>query len=354
MSTRIGICTRYDRNEYSYVATLLAEWLDQRGFDVSVFVVPHSKVVPQGVSWDKRQHHGSKVLFTDWCRHRDIVIWTVLPQTAQYQHLRKQQIQSYVLYDPWDEHTTERLKVYRNADRVLALNRSCGVRCAVDSKIQRYVYLPLAPSTPDYKHKYRTDGSPVRVVWPIYDGDWQRFDRMDMLTRMSKFLANAVGTYELRIVLSSSTIPLEYVRTIMSWTRKYPFVSVTTCRSVLWRDLQYHGVDAMFWPSTVENAMLRGLYAYSYGISIIGVMANPMSELLAVNPHMAVPVPAADCDRHGFPTKVSSEIINPAMLSRLLSIVQSPAMLTEANANVSRFMSARRRLFSETMKELFS
>lgn len=354
MSTRIGICTRYDRNEYAYVATILAEWLDQQGFDVSLFVVPFSKVVPQGVSWDKRQHHGSKVLFTDWCSHRDIVIWTVLPQTSQSQHLRKQKIKSYVLYDPWDEKTPERLQAYRNADQVLTLNRSCGERCAVDSKIPRTTYLPLAPNTPDYKYKRRTDGSPVRVVWPIYDGDWQRFDRMDMTTRMSKFLANAAGTYELRVVLSSSTIPPEYVSAIMRWASKYPFVSVHTCRDVLWRDLQYHGADVMFWPTTVENPMLRGLQAYSYGISIIGVMANPMNELLAANPHMAVPVSKSDCDRHGYPVRVSSEIIHPAMLSRLLSIVQSPAILTEANANVSRFMAARRRMFSATMKELFS
>ena len=354
MSTRIGICTRYDRHEYSYIATVLAEWLDRRGFDVSLFVAPYSKVVPQGVSWDKRQHHGSKVLFTDWCTHMDTVIWTVLPQPAQSQHLRKQKIKSYVLYEPWEEKTTERLQAYRNADKVLAFNRSCGERCALDSKIPRFAYLPLATNTPDYRHKPRPAGSPVRIVWPIFDGDWQRFDRTDLFDRMSKFLAKAAGTYELRVVLSSSTIPPEDVRIIMGWARRHPFVTVLTCRNVLWRDLQYHEADVMFWPNTVENTMLRGLHAYSYGISIIGVMANPMSELLAVNPHMAVPVAKSGCDRHGYPTKVSSEIINLAMLSRLLGIVQSPTILTEANANVSRFMAARRRAFSDTMTDLFS
>lgn len=354
MSTRIGICTRYDRHEYSYVATVLAEWLDQRGFDVSMFVVPHSRVVSQGVRWDKRQHHGSQALFTDWGMHRDIVIWTVLPQLSQLRYLRKQKIKSYVLYDPSEENTTEGSQVYSAADQVLAINRSCGSRCALASKISRFVYLPLVPHTPDYRYKPKTFGQPTTIVWPIYDGDWRRFDRVDMFSRMSKFLANVAGPYELRIVLSSSDIPSEHVRVIMRWARKYPFVSVRTCRDILWRELQYHGADVMFWPSTVENAMLRGLNAYSYGISIIGVMANPMSELLAVNPHMAVPVPKSDCDRHGHPTKVSSEIIHPAMLSRMLGIVQSPAILTEANANVSRFMAARRRLFSATMTEIFS
>lgn len=354
MSTRIGICTRYDRNECSYVATTIADWLDQRGFDVSMLVIPTSKVSAQGVSWDTRQHHGSRVLFTDWCSHRDIVIWTVIPQPVQLQYLRKQKIKSYVLYDPQELKTAAVTQAYHTADQVLAINRSCGERCAVDNKIPRFVYLPLTPNTPDYTYRPKTDGRPVTIVWPIYDGDWRRFNCRDMLVRVSKFLAKVVGAYELRIVLSSSDIPLEYVRTIMGWARRYPFVTVRTSRHILWRELQYHGADVMLWPSTVENAMLRGLYAYSHGISIVGVMANPMSELLAVNPHLAVGVPKPECDRHGYPAGVSSDIIHPAMLSRLLSIVQSPAILVEANANVSRFVAARRKLFSTTMTKLFS
>lgn len=354
MNTRIGICTRYDRNEGSYVATIIADWLDQQGFDVSMLVIPPSKVVPQGVSWDTRHHHGSRVLFTDWCSHCDIVIWTVIPQPVQLQYLRKLKIKSYVLYDPYEVKNTVTLQAYHNADQVLAINRSCGERCVADNKISRSVYLPLVPNTPDYKHRPKTDGRAATIVWPIYDGDWQRFDCRDMLIRVSKFLAKVVGAYELRVVISSSNIPTEYVRKIMSWASRYPFVHVRTSRNILWRTLQYHGTDVMLWPSTVENAMLRGLYAYSHGISIVGVMANPMSDLLAVNPHLAVAVPKAECDRHGYPEGVSSDIIHPAMLSRLLGIVQSPAILAEANENVSRFVAARRKLFSSTMTKLFS
>ncbi len=354
VSTRIGICTRYDRHECAYVSTVLADWLEQRGFDVSMLVVPPSKVVAQGVSWDTRHHHGNRVLFTDWCGYRDIVIWTVIPQPVQLQYLRKLKIKSYVLYDPWAVKTTELLQAYNNADQVLAINRSCGERCAVDNKIPRFVYIPLVPNTPDYQYSSRTDGRPPTVLWPVYDGDWQRFDCKDMLGRMSKFLAKAAGVYNLRIVLSSSDIPADYVRTMMGWARRYSFVSVQTRRDVLWRELQYRDADVMFWPSTVENAMLRGLHAYSHGISIIGVTANPMSELLAVNPHMGVSVPKADCDRHGYPEGISSAISHPAMLSRLLSVVQSPTILAEANACVSRFMVARRRLFSAAMTKLFN
>lgn len=354
VSTRIGICTRYDRNEYSYVATILADWLEQRGFDVSLLVVPRGKPVPQGVSWDTRQHSGSRVLFTDWCQHRDVVIWTVLPQPAQLQYLRTHKIKSYVLYDPWEEKTPARLQAYHNADQVLAINRSCGERCAADNKIPRFVYLPLVPNTPDYKYKPSTAGRPVTIVWPIYDGDWRRFDCMDMRMSLSRFLKTTDGAYELRVVISSSDIPSTTIHDMLRWSRKYPFVTVQTCNSVLWRELHYHDADVMFWPSTVENAMLRGLHAYSHGLSIIGLMANPMSELLAVNPHLAVGVPRSECDRHGYPVLVSSDTIHKAMLSRVLGVVQSPSILVEANANVSRFMSARRRMFSKTMTDLFS
>lgn len=353
VSTRIGICTRYDRHECSYVATILAEWLEHRGFDVSMWVVPYSKSVPQGVSWDTRQHCGNNVLFTDWCSHLDIVIWIVLPQLSQLQYLRKLKIKSYVLYEPLEYRTSNRLQVYQAADHVLALSRSSGTMCAADRTVSQFVYLPLVPSTPEYKHKYKQANEPVQVVWPIYDGDWRRFDWADMLPRMSQFLADNTGGYALRVVLSSADIPRNAVRVIMRWARQYEFVAVRTCRYVLWRDLQYHGADLMLWPSTVENAMLRGLQAYSHGVPIIGVMASPVSELLAVNPHLAVPVTKSDCDRHGYPAKVSSASINAAMLSRLRSVVPAPAILAEASASVCRFMSNRRRVFSDTMREIF-
>jgi hypothetical protein len=177
---------------------------------------------------------------------------------------------------------------------------------------------------------------------------------MDMVAQMSKFLATTAGNYELRVVLSSKDLPSGAVRRIMQWSRQYAFVTVRTSNRILWRDLQYHAADVLFWPSTIETTMLRGLHAYSYGISIIGVMANPMRELLAVNPDMSVPVSKLSCDRHGYPVKVSSATINTAMLSRLLSVVRSPAMLLDANSHVSRFISARRRMFADTMTEIFN
>lgn len=316
-----------------------------------MFVVPGRATVQQGSRWDTRRHDGARVQFTDWCGYRDIVVWLVPPSPVQLAYLRGHGRQSYVLYDPHELWVSNTLNAYRQADAVLALNRSSGERCAADPSIRKAVYLPLAPGSPTYK-KSVTAGLPV-VLWPLFDGDWARFDHKDLIPRMSAFLEATAGTHSLRIVLSSNTIPAHIVREFQIWNRRYSFVSLQTCRNVLWRDLQYQGADVMFWPSTVENAMLRCLHAYNHGIPVVGVMVDAAAELLAANPQLAVAATKAHCGRQGYAEGISSGIIHPAMLSRLASAVQSPGMLAEATENVTRFTSARQRLFNMAMTKLF-
>jgi len=351
LGTRVGICTRYDRHECSYVATILADWLDSRGYDVTMYVLPQSRVVPQGNSWDTRHYHGSKVLFSDWCQHRDIILWSVLPQAHQLQYLKCQGACNYVLYDPHIP-LNESEESYSSSDNVLALNNAGNERCRTTKTIHKSAYVPVMPSTPQYVTHNRSGGVPT-VVWPIFDGDCLRYIWKKLVRRMSQFMASTNGEFKLKIVMSSTGIPAEMLREFQVWRRRYKLVTLHTQRSVLWRELHYHGADVMFWPSTVENAMLRGLYAYANGVPIVGIMATPMGELLTANKHMAVQVEQDDCDRHGYVRDLSSDIIYESLLRRLRSVVQSPHSLIEASENVGQFMAARQRVFSAAMLKLF-
>jgi len=125
-----------------------------------------------------------------------------------------------------------------------------------------------------------------------------------------------------------------------------------TCRDIAWRDMHYQTADVLFWPTRVENAMLRGLQAYAYGMPIIGFMASPVNELLAANPNLAVPVAEKDKDSAGYivddPHKLYVELMD-----KLVSVVHTPALLVEASANATRFIRARCTQFSAAMNKLF-
>ncbi len=353
MTTRIGICTRYDRHEGTYVATIIADWLVANCFFVSMFIVPGKRTrIKQGKSWDTAACDGNKVLFSDWVAAVDIVVWIVQPQPEQVTYLLQHKIKSYVIYDFYDVVVGSTLEMFKHAAYIIALNRACAVKCANWSKVNRPLFLPLAPGNPIYQRRGLFDSSRVTVLWPIFDGDWMRYGDTAN-SHIDKMLREHAGTFFLNIVVSSADIPVHVLRPLQIWRKLYPdTVRLITCRNSEWRDMHYQTADVMFWPSRVENAMLRGLQAYSYGVPVVGFMASPVSELLAANPTLAVNVAEKDKDSAGYivgdPHKLYA-----ALVTKLIYVIQSPAVLAEASMNATRFIKARGTQFSAAMNKLF-
>jgi hypothetical protein len=348
---RVGICTRYDRDESALTATIFADWLRANGYDVSMFVVPSSVVLSQGNWWDTHHFHGSRVLFSDWVGHRDVVVWMSVPHREQLEYLQKNGIKSFVLYDHYMPFCKEIMTVYSAADFLLVVNRACAYRCMTSAKIGKPFFVPLVPNTPMYDRNRRPGALPT-VLWPVFDEDWCRFDSTILLPQMTELLRKFNNMFSLRIVISTYRLPSKMLRTFQTWQKQYDSVSLHTCRNIRWRNLQYQHADIMFWPSYIENAMLRGLHAYSFGVPIVGINANPMSELLAAAPQLSVAVTENNKTRYGYLDTPTQEL-HEALLERLLAVIQSPDILTSASAGVTRFISSRHKTFEIAMKKLF-
>jgi hypothetical protein len=293
------------------------------------------------------------VLFTDWCQQRDIIVWAVVPQLAQLHYLSNRGVKNFLLYDQPEADAVDLSPIFGSIDNVLSLNCVNTSMCVLTKAVYTHTYLPIVPHTPQYRIHSRAMGAQPTVVWPVFDGDCTRCMWEKLIGHMSPFMADMHDVFRLKIVLSGGSIPAALLREFQVWRRRYRNVSLHTQRSVLWRELHYHGADLMFWPSTVENALLRGLHAYANEVPIVGIMANPMSDLLLANPHLTVPIADTDCDMFGYVEPFPSDIIYSSLLSRLLSVVQLPCVLAEASENVGKFMAARQKAFSAAMLKLF-
>jgi hypothetical protein len=318
-----------------------------------MFAVPCPRPrIRQGTDWDNKSHDGNKVLFSDWVSSLDVVVWLVPPQAEQLEYLAEHKVKSYVLYDCHATPRPQKLDMLKNAVCILAVNRACAIRCAHTLTPPRSIFLPLVPSTPTYQRHGLIEESLLTVLWPLFDGDWLRYGG-DIFPHMDKMLRRWAGKFLLRIAVSSADIPANILRQLQLWKKRYPeTVSLSTCRNIAMRDTQYHAADVLFWPTRVENAMLRALQAYAYGMPVIGFMANPMCELLAANPELAVPVAEKDTDSTGFIVRESHKLYS-GIVEKLITAVQTPAQITVASANATRFIKARGNQFEAAMQKLF-
>lgn len=344
MTNRIGICTRYDRDETSFVATILADWLDARGVDVSLFPVIVDKPAKQGTTWDRYLAVAGVVPFTEWAEQLDTVVWTLPPTYEQQKWLQAEGIRSIVLFDKDLASSKTNRKVYQRADMLLATNTAEAAACCHTAPTVPAAYLPLVPNSPTYK-KAKVAAKPV-VLLPIFDDDVRRQGKQ-LFTFLSKGMEIYHDKIELRVILSGSRnlLPPAHRRILSRWRQRYRSVSLTTCRDIRWRELQYQKADVMLWPSLVEKAMLRGLQAYCCGVPVVTYAVEPVLELAKINPQLVSP---ADGGSH------MSEEACGRLFGTLLRAASNPAELLDCSDRVADFMKVRASLFNIAMSAVFN
>jgi len=349
---QIGICTRYDRHENAYLATIFADWLHVHGFEVSLFVPNTVKhYARQGRRWDDKKHWQGDKSFTAWSATQSAILWMIPPTLPQLAFVQGRNIPCYAVFDPAASDVASRA-AYTQVDKLLTLNREMSAACHnYPGYDKNYFSMPVTPASPIYTRTSRRDkGKPV-VLWPVFDGDWRRYNS-ELLPVVENFLRKHSDEFTLRISLSSRDLPGQFRRTVQRWSRKYKSVELQTCRDIRWRDLTFHDAAVTLWPSLVENAMLRALTSYTYGVPVVGFMYPPNRELLAANTELC---PSLAMSRYGQYTDEqdygSEQMI--ALMQKVMMCVHSPAMLAEASENVTRYIVARTSMFSRAMSELF-
>lgn len=345
MLMRLGIVARYHRCESTMAALRIADWARSRGGDVTLYARdPGSSTVSH---WDKHVRGTSKMRFTDWSKHRDVILWTQTPPVEQIDWCKKHKIRTVILC-LLHELKPEDRQAYMAADCVLAptnetskiLKRHWGLQARL---------LPWDPGLPFTRKDPRVRLASQWVFLPLFDREPYKTE-MTILVVMERMLARHP-----RIVLTvgynSSTLETFARRQLDQLKDHYgDRVQLAKRVSVDHRALLFRDHDLTIWPTHYEDTGMIGLSSLQMGTPVISFQFPPLTEFLTRFNSIQVP---CQLMQDGFGMTIA-EPDYELFETRLNHAITDPNALFMIQQTVWKGMTARRQAFTETLSQVLA
>lgn len=161
----VGIYAKYQRCEATHMAIQLAEMLELRGCDVSIFsATPRPPAM--SVTWDRRVINQKAVRLHDWAATQSALIWIDLPSRAVLRRCCRNGLRTIVV-PPWYRLRDEDFSTLRLATYVVPPCEQCAA--IIKPRLNENVYaIPWA--APYIRCHAPPLCAPPRVVLPLMHG----------------------------------------------------------------------------------------------------------------------------------------------------------------------------------------
>lgn len=342
---QIGIYTRYQRRDPTYMAIQLAELISRRGGEVSV-LSDTPNFIPVDPHWDRRTLRYRQTQFTQWARELDLLVWTHIPPTAQARWCRKHDIATVLLF-PWDEFWHHDPQQMRAITRVVSPLRACGALLRDSYDMRNVTVIPWAASLPPLRRFPASRESPPRlpkVLFPLVSCQPLRMETS--IVNMACCVA--------RSGLASVEVMYDVVagycrRQLMRLHKSELPITVTRVRDELQQRIKYAEADLVVWGSLIETCGLTGLRSLTMGTPVVSFKRAPAEEFV-VNGRNGFLVDAPFQQSELGVPYIDTDYVN--LTSGVLDLLRTPGLLLRLQQEANYNMTNRQTFFDDQWLQL--
>lgn len=340
----LGICTRYTAHDATFGALRIADMATSCGIDVTL-LTPTNQPSALGSRWDQSVVRSSDMLFTEWVKTVDHVIWTTIPHLPQVDWVANLGKKASVLLI-WQE-----LSPYDQATLAAMTHIICPNTASYDL-MQKYgfrncINVPWDAGLPVHQKPRGYQPSTIKVLLPLWDGNANRTE-MTILNVVTRALCRHKNV-SFTVVYNSSTLASCGKRKISELQRGFPG-RFQGLKRVKPRDrlLLYQSHDLTLWPTHHESTCLTGLQSIELGTPVVGFSFRPTCELLTS--HNSVTV---SCHESVSDMGVPRAIPNYELLDELLRCaLQDVEFVRQLQTTVLLGVEGRRTTFSKQLRRI--
>lgn len=287
--TRLGICTGYWRHESAYAAIALATLAETLDADVSLFDVSPKQTDLQS-PWDHRRLYWRDTPFTEWVTTLDRLFWTYPPNAAQSEWVKFEVPRVRTGAMPlWHAVWHGCREELQPIDYLFSPHRVGAEFFARFACLSSSV-MPFDVGTLITRKPFRAVLSPVRVLFPLFDGNCRRME-MTAFEVADRALATFPDVH-FTFLGNSGTLASRAKRRIDCMCKTYPGRAY---RRRLESFSAYPAIcaahDLTYWPTHYENLALAGLCSVQAGTPVLCFDVPPLGEILPPTSAVRVPAP---------------------------------------------------------------
>ena len=273
---KLGLYTRYLRDEVTYAAIRVANFARDRGIPVDVVCPTNacSKLVEP--YWD--QHalmiHGGE--FTEWAKKCSTLVWTFVPDVEQVAWCRRKEIHT-VLLASWDEMQEPDFKAAQAFDTVVAPSKAAQ-EFLRSKKLTNVECVRWDPGVSYTRKPDAHVGERVRMFVPLFGTQPERVDD-SVLPMFDEILMTTAGSVTLSYVPSHwNAYARKQLRRLHA---RHPGRVTLVDRFTPSRLNVYYGQhDLTVCPSLVENFCLPVSVSLAMGTPVVAFEMPPVVEFV--------------------------------------------------------------------------
>ena len=336
---RIGICTRYEQHESTYMAVRLAElFTDSMAADVSILTMSHN---PGVVSkrWDRTLVQNRNVPFSKWASDRTSVLWTLIPHIEQIRWVRRQGKRTIVIVLWHEIETSEDMHALAFVDVVLCPTRACydWLRAA---GLGNCVYCGWDCGQPLHTKPAMYEIRQPSILVPLWDGNGRR--REMTLVNLLDLLVQRHRDLRVTVACNSSTLASPASRKLS----RNPRINIVRGTPPAARFLLFQRHDLTLHASHFESTGMTAIQSLEMGTPVAGFVFRPMNEILSTTNALMVPC-VEEFNDIGFPRAIPDY---DAMEEGLYYLLNDLEYLRQLQCTTLLGLTQRRETFSKAVK----
>jgi len=335
---RTGIVTRYSWHEATYAALRLAEVAQLAGSDVGLYSFGQSLQI--GSPWDGRACRGP---FGPWLETVDQVVVTHMLTEEQVRGIQSQR-KRVILLPVWHELDMADVAAVQQADILLSASRAQHLW--MQRQLGRASRLATWDCGWPLTHKQHIGSRPLRVLWPLYDGNARRVP-LSCCTVWRR-AAEAHPQVTFTILVNSATLSGPFRRRLQ---RMASLSNIHIQRATSWtaRQLAFLRHDLTFWPTSGESFGLTGIYSTACGTPVLTFGCPPMSDLLEHGQGWELRA-TIGMSEDQLPSVASSDENIRQLAKGLAKLLDNPNLVWDKQRTVLQGQPERRTLFEQTVR----
>lgn len=349
---RFGLHLPYRRYSHVRAALRAADAAAAAGLQVTIL----SSAPPQDLhpSWDAHVVRADRVSFHDWARKCRWICWPGTPPASLVRAAKRAGAATIVLA-AWD--FLADLDALRLADAVVCPHPAIRKALVDITDADTLVTIPWDSGVPNIFHRTPRIQEPIRLFWPLHDGQLQRTDpNILLLIEEALDTDGTVCCVSCRLSGSGHGWPRSAYQALVSLRERFRGTGRLLVHQE--REIGRSGLqtlcaasDLTVWPAEYEGFALEGLESLACGTPVLGFRIDPLTDYL-VDGRNAWLVPCRQAHDHLGVPRVLAGL--PELSETMMKLLQQPAEIRRRAAFCHEGLAKRRQEFFRRWRRLLA
>jgi len=335
---RIGIYTRYAHCDEAYLAIRLAGFVRQQGAVHSLYATnPPTKL---GVEFDGDVHDKRHLLFTNWAKEQDVIVWTHTPKVEQLLYAKRFGITT-IVAPMWQELEKPFRKALRQADHLVAMTAECRELFTTVYKFKHVTHIPFDTGLPAVKKTQPVDVKAIKILLPWFDRN-ARCANSQFLGDLA-YIITRMPDARLTVGVTSSRFAPSVAQFFKELGRKTGGrVKLRRSVAINQRPGLYTEHDLTLIPAECDNYGMCGITSITCGTPVLSFNLSPQSDFIYQDSNGVLVKTRVDYDENGVPHAAPNY---EKLMAALQTFIAEPWHIDNLNKRVNYNLAARRKAF---------